>query len=45
MSRDTKILTNRQPRDQDGRKDELLTECGCQVKMQQTFAVLTGVTS
>jgi hypothetical protein len=45
MSRDTKILTNRQPNDQDGRKDELLSEVGAQVKMQSTHAVLTGVTS
>jgi hypothetical protein len=45
MSRDTKILTNRQPRDQDGRKDELLSELGCQVRLQGTHAVLTGVTS
>jgi hypothetical protein len=45
VQRDTKLLPNRQPNDQDGRKDEYLTECGFQVKMQQTHAVLTGVTS
>jgi len=45
LSRDTKVLTNRQAPDRDGRMDEYLTECGCQVKMQQTHAVLTGVTS
>jgi hypothetical protein len=45
LSRDTKLLTNRQPRDQDGRKDEFLSEVGCQVKLQETHAVLTGITS
>jgi hypothetical protein len=45
MSRDTKILTNRQAPDQDGRKDECLSEVGFQAKLQSTHAVLTGVTS
>lgn len=45
MSRDTKILTNRQSPDQDGRKDEVLSEVGFQAKLQSTHAVLTGVTS
>jgi hypothetical protein len=45
MSRDTKLLPNRQPNDQDGRKDEFLTECGFQVKLQEAHGVLTGVTS
>jgi hypothetical protein len=45
MSRDTKLLTNRQPRDQDGRKDEMLTEAGLQVGLQKTHGVLTGITS
>jgi hypothetical protein len=43
--RDTKLLTNRQPNDQDGRKDEYLTECGVQVMLQEAHGVLTGVTS
>jgi hypothetical protein len=45
LSRDTKLLQNRQPRDQDGRKDEFLSDIGCQVKLQETHAVLTGITS
>jgi hypothetical protein len=45
MSRDTKLLTNRQANDQDGRKDEFLSECGFQAKLQSTHAVLTGITS
>jgi hypothetical protein len=45
QSRDTKLLPNRQPNDQDGRKDEFLSECGFQVKLQEAHAVLTGVTS
>jgi hypothetical protein len=45
MSRDTKVLTNRQANDQDGRKDEMLSEVGFQCKLQSTHAVLTGVTS
>jgi hypothetical protein len=45
ISRDTKVLPNRQPRDQDGRKDEYLTEDGIEVRLQKTHAVLTGITS
>ena len=45
LSRDTKVLTNRQPNDQDGRKDELLTECGLQFGQQRKHGVLTGITS
>jgi hypothetical protein len=45
LSRDTKLLTNRQPNDQDGRKDEFLSEVGLQLKLQETHAVLTGITS
>jgi hypothetical protein len=39
------VLPNRQPRDQDGRKDEYLTEDGIEVRLQKTHAVLTGITS
>jgi hypothetical protein len=45
MSRDTKLLTQRQARDQDGRKDEFLSDVGLQVRLQETHGVLTGVTS
>jgi hypothetical protein len=45
MSRDTKLLQNRQPNDQDGSKSEFLSEVGAQVKLQEAHAVLTGVTS
>jgi hypothetical protein len=45
MSRDTKLLPNRQPNDQDGTKSEFLTECGAQVKLQEAHGVLTGTTS
>jgi hypothetical protein len=45
MSRDTKLLPNRQPRDQDGSKSEFLSEVGAQVKLQEGHAVLTGITS
>jgi hypothetical protein len=45
MSRDTKLLTNRQPNDQDGRKDEYLSEIGLEFGQQRTHGVLTGITS
>ncbi len=45
MSRDTKVLTERQPNDQDGRKDEYLSEIGLQFGLQRTHGVLTGITS
>ena len=45
VSRDTKVLPNRQPNDQDGRKDEYLSEVGLQFGLQRTHGVLTGVTS
>lgn len=45
QSRDTKLLTNRQANDQDGRKDEFLSEVGGEVRLQETHAVLTGITS
>lgn len=45
MSRDTKLLTNRQANDQDGRADEFLTEFGGQFKLAETHGALTGITS
>ena len=39
------VLMNRQPNDQDGRKDEYLTEAGLQFGQQRTHGVLTGITS
>jgi hypothetical protein len=45
ISRDTKVLPNRQPNDQDGRKDEYLSEVGLQLGLQRTHGVLTGITS
>jgi hypothetical protein len=43
-NRDTKILTNRQPNDQDGRKDELLSECGLRFGLQRTHGLISGIT-
>lgn len=45
VSRDTKVLANRQPNDQDGTKSEYLTECGLRFGLQRTHGVLTGITS
>jgi hypothetical protein len=44
-SRDTKVLQERQPRDQDGTKSEYLSEIGLQFGQQRTHGVLTGITS
>jgi hypothetical protein len=44
VNRDTKVLPNRQPNDQDGRKDEYLTEIGLQFGQERTHGVLTGIT-
>jgi hypothetical protein len=44
-NRDTKVLPNRQPNDQDGRKDELLSEVSLEFGHQRKHGVLTGVTS
>jgi hypothetical protein len=44
-NRDTKVETNIQPRDQDGRKDEVKSEVGLEFGQQRAHAVLTGVTS
>jgi hypothetical protein len=45
VSRDTKVLTNRQPNSQDGRMDEYLTECGLEFGQERKHGVLTGITS
>jgi hypothetical protein len=45
LNRDTKVLPNRQPNDQDGRKDEYLSEVGVQVGTEKAHGVLTGITS
>ncbi len=37
--RDTKLLTNRQANDEDSVKEEYLTECGLQIKLESTHAV------
>lgn len=43
--RDTKLETNIQANDEDQRKDQYITECGLEVRLPQTHALLTGVTS
>jgi hypothetical protein len=45
MSRDTHVRQNIQPRDQDGRKDEFLSEVGLELGQQKKHAVITGITS
>lgn len=45
VSRDTKVLPNRQPNDQDGTKSEYLSEVSLQFGLQRTHAVITGITS
>ena len=45
VSRDTKVLANRQEADRDGKKSEFLTECGLEFGLQRTHGVLTGITS
>lgn len=44
-NRDTKLLANRQPNDQDGTKSEYLTECGLRFGLSRTHGVITGITS
>jgi hypothetical protein len=44
-NRDTKALPNRQPNDQDGRKDEILSEVSLEFGQQKAHAIITGVTS
>lgn len=43
-NRDTKLLPNRQPNDQDGRKSEYLTEAGLKFGQNRTHGVLSGIT-
>jgi hypothetical protein len=45
VNRDTKVLPNRQPNDQDGRKDEYLSEVGLEFGQELAHGVLTGITS
>jgi hypothetical protein len=45
VSRDTKVLPNRQPNDQDGTKSEYLSEVGLKFGLQRTHALITGITS
>jgi hypothetical protein len=45
LNRDTKILPNRQPNDQDGRKDEFLTEAGLKFGQERKHGVMSGITS
>ncbi|MDK2821848.1 MAG: hypothetical protein PWP31_1813 [Clostridia bacterium] len=42
--RDTKLKTNIQANDEDGRRDEYITEAGLEVRLPKTHGVLTGVT-
>lgn len=43
-NRDTKLLLNRQPNDQDGKKEEFLTEAGLRFGQQRTHGLITGIT-
>lgn len=43
--RDTKVKTNIQANDQDGRIDGYITEAGCMLVQEQNHAILRGVTS
>jgi len=45
VDRDTKVLPNRQPNDQDGMKSEYLTEAGLEFGQQRMHGVVTGITS
>lgn len=45
VSRDTKVLANRQPNDQDGTKSEYLSECGLRFGLQRTHGLISGITS
>lgn len=41
---DTKVRPNIQPNDQDGRKDEFLTECGLEFGQQRKHGLISGIT-
>jgi hypothetical protein len=43
-NRDTKVLPNRQPNDQDGTKSEYLSEVGLRFGLQRTHGVISGIT-
>lgn len=43
--RETTLKTNIQAPDEDGQKDEYLTECGLQVRLEKSHAILKNVTS
>lgn len=43
-SRDTKVLTDRQESDRDGKRDEIITEAGFQFGQPKTGATISGVT-
>lgn len=43
-NRDTKLLPNRQPNDQDGKKSEFLSEAGLRFGQNRTHGLLTGIT-
>jgi hypothetical protein len=43
--RETQLKTNIQANDEDGQKDEYITECGLQVKLEKAHGILKGVTS
>jgi hypothetical protein len=43
-SRDTHVVENIQENDRDGRKDEILTECGMQVMQEKTHGYVYGIT-
>lgn len=45
QGRDTTLRTNIQDNDEDQVKEEYLTECGLEVRLPDTHAVITGVTS
>lgn len=42
---DTKLKTNIQANDEDGEKDEYITECGLQLMLEKTHAVIKGITA
>jgi len=42
--RDTKLNTNVQANDEDGERDEYITECGLECRQEQTHGILKGVT-
>jgi hypothetical protein len=45
LNRDSHVETNIQARDEDGRKDEWVSEVGLEVRQEKTMGILYGVTS